>query len=138
MEFLGHQISSAGRCLLKNYTEWLQSFTRPQTVTQLQRFLGTVNYYRSCIRYLASITEPLYALTRKRVVWVWCAKCEEAFQQLRHELSKGPVTLSFPDWKEAFHIMVKPIEYFSSALISSQKNYSAGLLETWAAIATIR
>ena len=66
---------------------------------------------------------------------------------------------AYPDWKEAFHIeadasgtgvgavlgqmdkitnKVRPIEYFSSALSSSQRNYSAGQLETWAAIAATR
>ena len=33
---------------------------------------------------------------------------------------------------------VRPIEYFSSSLSPSQRNYSAGQLEAWAAIAAIR
>ena len=82
----------------------MQNLSRPQTVSQLQRFLGTVNYYRYYIQNIASIAGPLYSLTRKGVKWDWDAGCEEAFQHLRRVLSGDPVTLAFPDWRQAFHI----------------------------------
>ena len=67
--------------------------------------------------------------------------------------------LTYPCWEREFHIetdacatgvggvlgqmdertgKIRPIEYFSSALSSSQRNYSAGQLEAWAAIAASR
>ena len=134
----------------------MRNFTRPNTVTQLQRFLGTVNYYRCYIPRIASTAEPLYSLTKKRAPWVWNDRCEQAFQELRSALSREPVTLAFPDWTDVFHIeadacstgigavlgqldgttnIVRPLEYFSSALSPSQRNYSAGQLETWAIVA---
>ena len=149
VEFLGHWISRGGRSPLRSYVERVKNFTRPNTVTQLQRFLGTVNYYRCYILRIASTAEPLYSLTKKRAPWVWNDRCEQAFQELRSALSRGPVTLAFPDWTNVFHIeadacstgigavlgqldgttnIVRPLEYFSSALSPSQRNYSAGQL----------
>ena len=133
--------TSTGRHPLKGYNERIRSFTQPQTVTQLQIFLGTINYHSCYIRDLASIAEALYGLTRKRGSWVWSAKCG-VFLRLCHELSKDPVTLAFPDWKEALHIeadasvsgvgavlgqmdkinsKVRPIDYFSSAPTRQQQ-----------------
>ena len=159
VEFLGHWISRGGRSPLRSYVERVRNFTRPNTVTQLQRFLGTVNYYRCYIPRIASTAEPLYSLTKKRAPWVWNDRCEQAFQELRSALSRGPVTLSFPDWTDVFHVeadacstgigavlgqldgttnIVRPLEYFSSAISPIQRNYSAGQLETWAIVAATR
>ena len=132
---------------------------RPQSVTELQRFLGTANYYRCYIKDTPQIAEPLYALTQKGGRWVWNKKCEEAFQCLRSTLSRDPTILAFPNWEEPFHIKadacglgvgavlgqmdkttgkVRPIDYYSASLSPSQRNYSAGQLETWAIIAATR
>ena len=72
---------------------------------------------------------------------------------------KDPVTLSYPDWDQEFHIETdacssgvgailgqkdertgrkRPIEFFSSSISPSQRNYAAGQLEAWAAVAATR
>ena len=73
-------------------------------VTEIQRFLGTANYYRCYIANIAQIAEPLYALIRRESKWIWSEKCEEAFQGLRSTLSRDPVVSAFPDWNKPFHI----------------------------------
>ena len=45
-EFLGHLITSQGRKPTTSYLEKLASFPSPRTLRELQRFLGTMNYYR--------------------------------------------------------------------------------------------
>ena len=117
------------------------------------------NYYRCYIKNFSVVAEPLYALTRTGCKWYWDEQCERAFDDLRHRLLKEPVILTYPCWEQEFHIeadacatgvgavlgqinertgKVIPIEYFSSPLSPSQRNYSAGQLEALATIAATR
>ena len=68
-EFLGHWVSRAGKSPLRSYLNRMREFRRPQSVTELQRFLGTANYYLCYIENVARIAEPLYALTRRGSKW---------------------------------------------------------------------
>ena len=70
-----------------------------------------------------------------------------------------PICLAFPDWEREIYIeadassegvaavmsqkdresgILRPINFFSSALSNAQKNYSAGQLEAWALVAATR
>ena len=159
MEFLGHQISAGGRAPIPEYIQKLQTFPQPRTVTELQRFLGTTNYYRCCIKDMSGIADPLYQLLKRGARWSWSNGCQRAFEELRTRLSKEPVCLSHPNWRKDFSIKadacstgvaavlsqldestgkLRPIQFFSSSLSSTQKNYSAGQLEAWALVAATR
>ena len=97
------------------------------------------------------MAEPLYELTKKNASWNWSDECDVAFCCLRNKLVREPVLLAFPDWNKNFVVEadasssavaavlsqrdestghLRPIEYFSSSLTRSQRNYSAGQLET--------
>ena len=159
VEFLGHMVSSAGRKPTPSSKEKLAKFTRPRNVKELQRFLGAINFYRSYIPHMSQIASPLYELTRKGADWVWSRNCAQAFDSLRNKLIKEPVMLAFPDWERNFTIeadasatgvaavlsqrdratgVLHPIDFFSSALSTTQRNYSAGQLEAWALVAACR
>ena len=159
VEFLGHRISFEGRTPVPGYTHRLQSFPQPKGVAELQRFLGTANYYRCYIENMSGIAEPLYSLLKKGKEWAWNEKCQTAFEELRTRLTNEPVTLAHPSWNSEFYIegdaslvgiaavlsqldektgKLRPIQYFSSSLSPSQKNYSAGQLEAWALVAATR
>ena len=64
VEFLGHRISQDERQPLTLASEKLSRFPTPKTVKELQRFLGSLNYYRAYIPRLAQTAEPLYRLTK--------------------------------------------------------------------------
>ena len=108
---------------------------------------------------MSLIGQPLYSLLRKGKVWNWDAACQKAFEELRTRLVREPVYLAHPKWNKEFYVeadssstgvaailsqldedtrKLRPIQFFSSALSSSQKNYSAGQLEAWALIAATR
>ena len=78
---------------------------------------------------------------------------------LRKKLVEDPICLAFPAWDRAVYIeadasleeiaavlsqkddescILRPINFFSSALLSSQRNYSAGQFEAWALVAATR
>ena len=159
VDFLGHSISREESQPLQSSAEALAQFPRPTSVKQLQGFLGSVNFYLAYIPKIAHIAQPLYALTRKGVRWVWSEACELAFNELRDKLISEPVKLAFPRWGEVIYIetdanrkgvaavlsqkdqttgILQPISYFSTALSASQENYSAGQLEAWALVAASR
>ena len=159
VEFLGHMVSSEGRRAIPAASERLSKFPRPRCVKELQRFLGSLNFYRSYIPDLATVAEPLYQLTKKGAPWDWSRDSEAAFDCLRNKLVKEPVLLTFPDWSKDFVVEtdastnavaavlsqrdesnghLRPIEYFSSSLTLAQRNYSAGQLEAWALVAACR
>ena len=53
VEFLGHLISENGRMPLPTAVQKLAKFPVPESVKELQRFLGSLNFYRSYIPNLA-------------------------------------------------------------------------------------
>ena len=159
VEFLGHLVSGMGKRPLPTMIEKLAKFPRPQSVTELQRFLGSINFYRSYIPRISQVANPLYELTKKGSRWDWTNSCERAFKELRKALVCQPVLLAHPDWNKDFVIEadasaaavaavlsqrddctgdLRPIDYFSSALSPAQKNYAAGQLEAWALVAACR
>ena len=159
VEFLGHEISEEGRKPLASAAAKLAKFPRPKTVAELQRFLGSINFYRAYIPNMAQLAAPLYELTRKGARWVWSSLREEAFDSLRNKLVREPISLAFPNWKKSFVIeadassravgavlsqrneatgQLHPIEFFSSSLNKAQENYCAGQLEAWALVAACR
>ena len=159
VEFLGHMVTKGGRRPSSSASEKLSKFPRPSCVVELQRFLGSLNFYRSYIPGLAGLAAPLYDLTKKGARWLWSDTCEKAFDSLRHKLTNEPVMLAFPNWEQKFVIeadastravaavlsqrnkrtgQLHPIDFFSSALSTAQKNYSAGQLEAWALVAACR
>ncbi len=58
-------------------------------------FLGLANYYREFVRGYAEIAAPLTALTKKNVEYVWSEECQDAFERLKHDLTK-PDALALP------------------------------------------
>ena len=157
VEFLGHTIGKVVK--VSNTSEKLSKFPTPQNVTELQRFLGTVNFYRSYIANMAQIASPLYGLTRKGAEWEWSKRCEQAFEVLRQKFTQEPMILVFPDWgvnftieagasargvaavlsqRDRVDVRLRPVDFFSSSLSAAQGNYSAGQLEAWALIAACR
>ena len=64
----------------------------PDSVKQVRQFVGFIGYYRRFIQNFAGLSEPLVALTRKRVAFAWTTEVE--FDTLRVCLHQAP-TLGF-------------------------------------------
>ncbi|GFX56313.1 hypothetical protein TNCV_2242461 [Trichonephila clavipes] len=59
LKFLGFQVFSEGISPLLDRVDAIQKFPRPNTLTQLRRFLGMYNFYRRFIPKAAHILAPL-------------------------------------------------------------------------------
>ena len=65
VEYLGMNINSRGMSPVQGKVQAIQEAPAPQDVSQLQSFIGMINYYQRCIPNLSSILAPLHVLLRK-------------------------------------------------------------------------
>ena len=68
---------------------------RPDNVSSLKSFLGSVQFYSKFLPNLATVTEPLYKLTRNNTKWSWNEEQEIAFTSLKQMLSTETVLAHF-------------------------------------------
>ena len=68
---LGYRLTAQRRMPTHSFLEKLRSFPRPETLQELQRYLGTLNYYGSYIPWMAELATPLYTLKKKGALWLW-------------------------------------------------------------------
>ncbi|PAA77512.1 hypothetical protein BOX15_Mlig028235g4 [Macrostomum lignano] len=93
--FLGHTVCQHGIYTSKDKIEKVQTWPRPENISELRGFLGLAGYYRRFIKDFARISEPLNNLTRKDVKYKWDDSCQKAFDLLKQKLVSAPV-LSYP------------------------------------------
>ena len=67
--FLGHIIFSEGIRVDPSKTDAITKMSVPQSLAELQRFLGMVNYLGKFIPNLAEVTGPLRALLKKPLIY---------------------------------------------------------------------
>ncbi|KAI5152320.1 hypothetical protein ENBRE01_2739 [Enteropsectra breve] len=79
-----------------------RQFAAPKTIKELQKFLGTCNYYRSYIQDFAAISKELYeALKGNYPILVWTDVRNKAFEHLKHKVSSN-VSLHIADYDKPF------------------------------------
>ena len=69
--------------------------TSPENSTQLQAFLGMINYHGKFIRNLSTILQPLNQLLQKNQEFRWSAQCEQAFNEAKDSLSSSNVLVHY-------------------------------------------
>ena len=55
----------------------------PETVKDIQSFLGFANFYRQFIEGYSKLTRPLTDLTKKSVKFFWSTEFDKAFPELK-------------------------------------------------------
>ncbi|CAI7850176.1 unnamed protein product [Closterium sp. NIES-54] len=91
LEFLGHVISEAGVEIDTKKLDTVKAWHPPTNITELQSFLGFVNYVRRFVPDMARLTAPLTDLLRKGVTFKWGEKEHAAFSTLKNVLCSPPV-----------------------------------------------
>ena len=101
LEYLGHIVSREGLRTNPKLIEAVAKIPRPQSVSDVRRFLGLASYYQRFIFNFAKTARPLHRLTCKDTRFVWSAECQTAFQDLKEKLSTAPV-LAYPNFDAEF------------------------------------
>ena len=93
--FLGHIISSEGIKVDPSKTDAITKMSVPQSLTELQRFLGMVNYLSKFIPNLAEVTAPLRVLLKKDVVFKLQKFQLDVIEKLKTLITSAPILKSF-------------------------------------------
>ena len=134
--------------------ELIQQWPTPMNQTELQSFLGTVNYLSLFLAFLSDLHTPLQALLKKGTEFIWTMVHQRMFDQIKLHVSNN-VKLQFYDANKPLYIEVdtskkrigavmlqgdsivpnmaksdeipmnlRPISYASKTLWSTESNYS--------------
>lgn len=93
IEFLGHELTEDGIKPLAKYLSSIKTSRRPNTIEEVQSFLGLVNFVGKWIPNLATLTDPLRQLLRlglgksATVDKFWTSKQNSAFEALKLSLT---------------------------------------------------
>ena len=95
VEFLGFVVGNQGIKTCSHIVEAVLNFPKPQSVKEVQKFLGITNFYRTFIKSHSSILSPLINLTRKGIPFNWTTECQEAVDIMKTKLTTAPVRCYF-------------------------------------------
>lgn len=123
------------------------NWPQPNTIKELQRFLGFANFYRHFIRNLSSIACSLTSMVKKGQPQLkWSSFATNTFQQLKEHFTTAPI-LHHPDPSLPFMVKVDasstglgavlsqrqgnppkfyPCAYHSRKLMAAEHNYDVG------------
>ena len=120
-QYLGKMVGEGEVSPITEKVEAIQQFPRPQTKTQVRRFLGMVNYYRDHITNLSMKSAPLTDLLKKSrpTKVIWNQECDTAFRSLKSALTSAPV-LRIADHSQPFYIQTDASEKAVGAVLTQK------------------
>ncbi len=147
VQFLGYIIRREGIQMDQGKVTAVAEWPTPQTIKELQRFLGFANFYRRFIKGFSLLTASLTTLLRgKPKSLSWSSNAHEAFDSLKTAFSPAPI-LRHPDPHVPFVVEVdasttgaravlsqlfgepprlQPCAYYSKKLTSAEQNFDIG------------
>ena len=165
IEYLGYVLTREGIKPQPEKISAILAIKPPNTVKELRKFLGMVQYYRDLWEKRSHLLAPLTDLvgecgvtkaTRKNKTkkkpWYWDSSHQEAFDAIKQQLARE-VMLAYPDYSLPFDIYTdassrqlgavitqkgKPIAFFSRKLSETQQKYSVTELELLSIVETLK
>ena len=156
VKFLGHVVSKNGISPDQSKIEAIYNIPTPNTIKELQSFLGLANYYRRFVKNYAHIAKPLHELTKSMHTFLWNTAHQVAFNSIKEKLATAPVR-HHPDMNQPFILhtdassvalgavlaqsngaIENVVNYNSRILNKHERNYSATELECLAVIWAIK
>jgi hypothetical protein len=138
---------------ISDITKWPQ----PKKLKDLQSFLGFCNFYRQFIQNYSHIAQPLFALSKKDVPFLWTSDQEKAFCTLIHAFFTTSVII-LPNTKLPFCLITDasnyalgaileqsnalnhwhPVAFYSKSMINAKLNYNIHDKELLAIIKSLK
>jgi len=97
----------------------VRDWPTPENRTNVQAFIGFVNFYYRFIQDFSTIARSLFDLTRSDKAWNWDTKEQDAFECLKAAVTTAPVLVS-PQDSEPFRIEADSSDFASGAVLSQQ------------------
>ena len=96
----------------------------PENPTEIRRFLGLAGYYRRFIQDFSRIAGPLTELTKKYGRFIWEAKYEASFQELKRWLTTAPI-LALLKEKDGFVVYTDALRDGLGCVLMQNRNVIA-------------
>ena len=159
VDYLGHHISAAGLQPLTKHVEAVTSFPKPTNKTEVQRFAGLVNFFRTFIPGAAKLLQPLTDSLRKKAGdFNWSTQMEDSFNATKKALAEA-TTLRHPHPDANMRVATDasdthiggvltqqdqhtgefaPLAFYSKKLTPAEQNYSVFDRELLAAARAVK
>ncbi|EMG45183.1 Pol, partial [Candida maltosa Xu316] len=121
--FLGYQISHDKIQPTADKLKAIQSWSLPETTTEIRSFVNFVNYFHLLIPNVSRLTSKLTALTAgegKRIPINHTEESRAAFETLKHQLINIPYVHHY-DPSQPVHILVDTSDQAVGAIITQQR-----------------
>ena len=148
ISFLGFIVAEGTVQMDPEKVSAVRNWPTPQSIKEVQRFLGFANFYRRFIKNFSTVAAPIISLTKKvnGARFLWTAKAETAFRELKSRFTSKPIlvtpnpSLPFVVEVDASEVGVgailsqrashdnklHPCAYFSRSLSPAERNYDIG------------
>ena len=156
IKFLGYIVGFGKRKMDPAKVDAIRNFDSPRNPQEVRSFLGLVNFCRLHLQDLAKSTQILNRLIKKDVDWRWTKEEQEAFENIKNEVSKN-VELRIPNMENPFLVRTDasgyavggvlcqkegnfwvPVAFESRQLTDAEKNYPVHELELLAIVHCLR
>jgi len=95
VEFLGFIVGKHGVSMDQAKVKTVMDWPTPQSLNDLQSFLGFANFYRKFIAQYSKICVPLTRLLKPSMPFQWNEEAEKAFQSLKQQFMAGSILHHF-------------------------------------------
>jgi RNase H-like domain found in reverse transcriptase/Reverse transcriptase (RNA-dependent DNA polymerase) len=116
IEFLGVRIAQGEVQMDNTKVEKVRNWRTLTNITEVQKFLGFMGYYRYFIKDYSKIARPLLQLTHLTTPWSWQTKEQTAFETLCKAMIDKPV-LRQPDFTKPFFLLTDASAYGVGAIL---------------------
>lgn len=143
VEFLGFRVDKDGVRPTSEKVEAIQKAPSPRNKTELQSFLGLLNFYSCFLPNKATVLEPLHRLLDQSSTWRWTDDHEKAYAAAKQLLQADGVLTHYDESKPLaiacdaspyglgallFHVEPNgreaPICFASRTMSSTERNYA--------------
>lgn len=142
VQFLGFSVSAEGVRPDPCKVEGIVNMKSPTNITEVQRFMGMVNFLSRFIPDKSEIMEPVSSLLSSKNAFVWGQPQEDAFRRIKERLTSAPCLKLYDVSK---HTMIScdasglglgsvllqgegserhPVAFISRTLTSAEKGYA--------------
>ena len=94
IEYLGLVISENKVAMDSVKVTRVHEWPIPENRTDVQAFIGFINFYHHFIQDFLTIARPLFDLTHSNQAWNWGTKEQEAFEHLKIVVTTAPILAS--------------------------------------------
>jgi len=112
IEYLGLVISENEVSMDLVKVAGVREWPTPENKTDIQAFLGFVNFYQRFIRDFSAKARPLFDLTRSEQAWTWSGRKQTAVTTA--------LVLMFPQDSEPFRVEADSSDFATGAVLSQQ------------------